>query len=117
MIYEGSADSVGNKFRAYYFSLQAAVVVQTANPVQVTEGLHNKNIIYNPVVGANNVAILVQAPVYGELATANSTTTVQYYANNYLPTLNINTTDGTRWIGIDLGSQQLVATGQQGNIY
>ena len=99
------------------FSLQAAVVIETANPVQVTEGLHNTKFIYNPVVGANNVANLVQAPVYGELATANSTTTIQYYANNYLPTLaNINTADGVqRWIGIDLGSQQLLATGQAGN--
>ena len=96
-------------------AMSAEAVVVNANPVQATENLENNNAIYNPSVGANNVSNLVQAPVYGELATANTTTGNQKYANDYLPTLaNVNSTGGT-WVGIDLGSKELVAQGQDGD--
>lgn len=107
----------------------AAVVVQEATPIQVTEGLVNTDQIYfdnlvsnapllnaagEVVYDANGQLILasyngfVHAPVHGELATTYNTNVVggNRVADDYLPTIS-DLTNGNRLIGFDLGSQAI----------
>lgn len=92
-------------------SANAAVV--PANPVQVTENLVSDKAIYqDPTV---KFAGLVQAPVYGALATYEQNQGyLNAYANNYLPAVNPIINDINELVAIDLGSQQLGGSVKEG---
>lgn len=96
-------------------SANAAVV--PANPVQVTENLVNKgNPIYDNSYDNSPVSGLVQAPVYGELATAMNVAsgTNIHEANMFLPEVNPIFNFAGELIGVDLGSQELTSTTNPG---
>ena len=104
----------------------AAVVVQEANPVQVTENLVSNKFVHGDygydildvngnVVGFNGN---VYAPVHSELATTYNNNVVGNVrtTEDYLPLLQNLNNDVDEWVGIDLGSQSVgnaTGNGQQ----
>ncbi|WP_257226919.1 YadA C-terminal domain-containing protein [Acinetobacter sp. YH12086] len=92
-------------------SANAAVV--PANPVQVTENLVSDKAIYqDPTTKFEG---LVQAPVYGAIATYDqSLGYVDAYANDYLPEVSVIVNDVNNIVGVDLGSQELTNTTNPG---
>ena len=78
----------------------AAVVKQIASPVQVTENIFNTASVHEGYV---------RAPVHSELASTynKNSGTLARTSSDYLPALN-NLNKGGKWIGIDLGSKQVV---------
>src|SRR5690606_14197269 len=92
-------------------SANAAVV--PANPVQVTENLVSDKAIYqDPTTKFEG---LVQAPVYGAIATYDqSLGALNAYANDYLPEVSVIVNDVNNVVGVDLGSQELTNTTNPG---
>ncbi|WP_257232105.1 YadA C-terminal domain-containing protein [Acinetobacter sp. YH01020] len=101
-------------------TVNAAVVVQEAKPVQVTE-----NLVDNKFVNSDNFfedstgarianSNLVYAPVHSELASTYNTNTqgTNKITSDYLPLLSDITNRANELVGIDLGSKAV--TGEAG---
>lgn len=97
-------------------AVTANAAVVPANPVQVTENLVNGNQIYDNFYDNSPVSGLVQAPVYGEIATAMNVAsgTNVHEANMFLPEINPIVNFDDKLIGFDLGSQELTNTTNPG---
>ncbi|NHC02550.1 hypothetical protein G9F31_01995 [Acinetobacter sp. 187] len=98
-------------------TVNAAVVVQQAIPVQVTEDLVNNKYVSSGIagttLGVSPVSGYEFAPVHSELATTynKNVNGDARITNNYLPTIAdqyaTNQSGLNQWIGIDLGSKEV----------